>query len=276
MTYSNPPSVLSTRKLVTLLVASSLLLFVLLNVKTTESEKTVTLSPQQRNAVNPFSDTHQFVNPFIRSDTESVPMDLVPTVTSIVRTIKPFASLDLRLHGIVYKNNNAGYAMISMNSAMQEIYTVNSEIMDNLVLTEISKSHVGIDYYGEQHRLTIDGSIVSLDHEGEGASGLTFAEEVALVEEDHRRNPIRLLMIRRPYAVYEDGRFLGYLVMPGSNHDQFKRLGFESGDIITYLNGTAFEGPGKEGFVIAQLTHSSNIDLTVLRGEDQLSIVYGF
>jgi type II secretion system protein C len=203
-------------------------------------------------------------------------MDLIPTITSIVRTIKPFESLDIRLHGIVYKNNNAGYAMISLHSAMQEIYTVNSEIMDQLVVTEIAKNHVEVAYFGEQYRITIDGSTLSSDLEGELDSGMTFAEEVALVEEDHRRNPIRLLMIRRPYAVYEDGRFLGYLVMPGSNHDQFKRLGFQSGDIITYLNGTAFEGPGKEGFVIAQLTHSSNIDLTVMRGEDQLNIIYGF
>lgn len=276
MTNSNPPSVLFTSKLKTLLVASCILLFVLLNVKSPESEKTVALSPQQRNAVNPFSDNHQFVNPFIRSESDSVPMDLIPTVTSIVPTMEPFTSLDLRLHGIVYKNNNAGYAMISVHSAMQEIYTVNSEIMDNLVLTEIAKNHVELDYIGEKHRLTIDGTTVSSDLEDESVSGMTFAEEVALVEEDHRRNPIRLLMIRRPYPVYEDGRFLGYLVMPGSNHDQFKRLGFESGDIITYLNGTAFEGPGKEGFVIAQLTHSSNIDLTVLRGEDELNIVYGF
>ena len=276
MTYSKSPSVFFTSKLTTSLVAISLLLFILLNVKSLDSEKTVTLSIQQQNAVNPFSDNHLFVNPFIRSDTESVPMDLIPTVTSIVRTNKPFASLDLRLHGIVYKNNNAGYAMISMNSAMQEIYTVNSEIIDNLVLKEITKKHVQIDYFGEQHRLSIDGSTVSLDHEGERASGITFAQEVALIEEDYRRNPIRLLMISRPYAVYDNGRFLGYLVMPGSNHDQFKRLGFESGDIITYLNGTAFEGPGKEGFVIAQLTHSSNIDLTVMRGEDQLNIIYGF
>jgi len=276
VTNSNPPSVLFTSKLKTLLVASCILLFVLLNVKSPESEKTVALSPQQRNAVNPFSDNHQFVNPFIRSESDSVPMDLIPTVTSIVPTMEPFTSLDLRLHGIVYKNNNAGYAMISVHSAMQEIYTVNSEIMDNLVLTEIAKNHVELDYIGEKHRLTIDGTTVSSDLEDESVSGMTFAEEVALVEEDHRRNPIRLLMIRRPYPVYEDGRFLGYLVMPGSNHDQFKRLGFESGDIITYLNGTAFEGPGKEGFVIAQLTHSSNIDLTVLRGEDELNIVYGF
>ncbi len=153
MTYSNSPSVLFTSKLTTLLVASSILLFVLLNVKSLESEKTVTLSPQQRNAVNPFSDNHQFVNPFIRSENESVAMDLIPTITSIVRTIKPFESLDIRLHGIVYKNNNAGYAMISLHSAMQEIYTVNSEIMDHLVVTEIAKNHVEVDYFGEQHRI---------------------------------------------------------------------------------------------------------------------------
>ncbi len=236
----------------------------------------MTLSPQQQVAVNPFSDNHLLVNPFIRSDNESVAMDFIPTVTRIVRTIKPFESLDIRLHGIVYQNNNVGYAMISLHSAIQEIYTVNSEIMAHLVVTEIAKNHVEVNYFGEQHRLSIEDSFVSSGREDGTASGMTFAEELALVEEDHRRNPIRLLMIRRPYAVYDDGRFLGYIVMPGSNDDQFKRLGFESGDIITYLNGTAFEGPGKEGFVIAQLTHSSNIDLTVLRGEDELNIIYGF
>lgn len=276
MNYSNSPSVLSTSKLTALLVASSILLFILLNVKSLKSVETVTLSPQQQIAVNPFSDSHLLVNPFIRSDKESVPMDLIPTVTRIVRTIKPFESLDIRLHGIVYKNNNVGYAIISLHSAIQEIYIVNSEIMAHLVVTEIAKNHVEVNYFGEHHRLSIEDSFASSGREDGSASGLTFAEEVALVEEDHRRNPIRLLMIRRPYAVYDDGRFLGYIIMPGSNDDQFKRLGFESGDIITYLNGTAFEGPGKEGFVIAELTHSSNIDLTVLRGEDELNIIYGF
>ena len=276
MTYSNSPSVLFTSKLTTLLVASSILLFILLNVKSLKSVKTLTLSPQQQIVVDPFSDSHLLVNPFIRSDNESVPMDLIPTVIRIVRTIKPFESLDIRLHGIVYKNNNVGYAIISLHSAIQEIYIVNSEIMAHLVVTEIAKNHVEVNYFGEHHRLSIEDSFVSSGREDGSASGMTFAEEVALVEEDHRRNPIRLLMIRRPYAVYDDGRFLGYIVMPGSNDDQFKRLGFESGDIITYLNGTAFEGPGKEGFVIAELTHSSDIDLTVLRGEDELNIIYGF
>jgi len=276
VTYSNSPSVLFTSKLTTLLVASSILLFILLNVKSLKSVKTLTLSPQQQIVVDPFSDSHLLVNPFIRSDNESVPMDLIPTVIRIVRTIKPFESLDIRLHGIVYKNNNVGYAIISLHSAIQEIYIVNSEIMAHLVVTEIAKNHVEVNYFGEHHRLSIEDSFVSSGREDGSASGMTFAEEVALVEEDHRRNPIRLLMIRRPYAVYDDGRFLGYIVMPGSNDDQFKRLGFESGDIITYLNGTAFEGPGKEGFVIAELTHSSDIDLTVLRGEDELNIIYGF
>jgi type II secretion system protein C len=163
-----------------------------------------------------------------------------------------------------------------MDGAVQEIYSVNAQIMDRMVITEIAKKHVVIDYYGELHRLRIETSFDAKDLKYERASGMSFAEELAIVEEDHRRNPIRLLMIRRPYAVYDTGLFLGYLVMPGSNEDQFKRLGFQSGDIITYLNGTSFDGPGKAEFVITELTHASNVDLTVLRGEDELSIVYGF
>jgi len=83
-------------------------------------------------------------------------------------------------------------------------------------------------------------------------------------------------MIRRPYAVYHSGEFKGYKVMPGSNQDQFKRLGFKSGDIITYLNGTEFTGPGMKEYVIEQLTRATHIDLTVLRDGQELSINYGF
>ena len=83
-------------------------------------------------------------------------------------------------------------------------------------------------------------------------------------------------MIRRPYAVYSQGEFQGYKIMPGSNEDQFKRLGFKSGDIITYLNGIEFTGPGKKEYVIEQLTHAMHIDLTVLRKGQELSINYGF
>ena len=64
--------------------------------------------------------------------------------------------------------------------------------------------------------------------------------------------------------------------MPGGNADQFVRLGFESGDMIIGLNGLTFDGPGMQQFIISELTHSRNIDLVVLRGEDTLSITYGF
>jgi len=101
-------------------------------------------------------------------------------------------------------------------------------------------------------------------------------EQLEFLEIDKKRNPIRLFMIRRPYAVYKSGEFQGYKIMPGSNEDQFKRLGFKSGDVITYLNGKQFTGPGMKEFVIQQLTHAMNIDLIVLRDGQELSISYGF
>ena len=254
-----------TSKTTVLLVASVALLFLLLNIEFPKSDSQ--LSQQQITTLNSFTDNNTFANPFFRSDGESKAMDSLPTITQIVPHIEPFENYDLRLHGIVYKRNNEGYAMISMHSAIQEIYTVNSEIRDRMVLNEISKSTVVIDYHGELYRLSIESSQRNKDFNSVKTISKNLAEEIATVKEDHRRNPIRLLMIRRPYPVYEDGRFLGYIVMPGSNEDQFNRLGFKSGDIITYLNGIPFVGPGKAEFVITELTHSRNIDLTVLRGE---------
>ena len=179
----------------------------------------------------------------------------------------------------MYQRNQDSYAMISLQGAIQEIFSINGEVSEGLYLTKISKKQVEVDYFGEQHVLLIDNSRRALElskAESEQTANLEFHQQIELLEVDKQRNPIRLFMIRRPYAVYRNGEFQGYKIMPGSNTDQFKRLGFKSGDIITYLNGKEFTGPGMKEFVIQQLTHAMHIDLTVMRGNQELSINYGF
>lgn len=227
------------------------------------------------------------VNPFLRSHEESESNDLnediLPTVTALQSTIPAFASLELRLHGIVYQSNQNSYAMVSMLGAIQEIVSVNDAISEGLYLTKIAKRLVEVDYFGEKFVLTIEDRtrkpelIQNLSvNENPVTTSLNFEQQIDFLEVDKKRNPIRLFMIRRPYAVYRDGQFQGYKIMPGSNADQFKRLGFESGDIITYLNGIEFTGPGNKEYVIHQLTHSMYVDLTVIRGDQILNIKYGF
>lgn len=284
MIVSKSPAVLNINRLSVILVS---LMLLLLWAKFEFSK------PVQQTSSNNVTDNNQAenskylktiaVNPFLRSHEEIVSNDVVPTVTALQGAIPAFSSLKLRLHGIVYQQNQSSYVMISMRGAIQEIYSVNKEIEEGLYLTKIDKKEVEVNYFGEPHILTIENTRLfaefhdtELTNQNERNGMLSLNQQIEFLEVDKQRNPIRLFMIRRPYAVYSNGEFQGYKIMPGSNADQFKRLGFESGDIITYLNGIEFTGPGMKEFVIQQLTHAMHIDLTVLRGNQVLNINYGF
>ena len=291
MIQSNSPVVLHINKLSVLLV-SFMLLLLWLNFDFTKP----ILQSSTKNNPTDSSNTHSndskytktlSVNPFLRSHDEVISSDLLPTITHLKSTIPPFSNFKIRLHGIVYQRNKNSYAMISLQGAIPEIFNVNGEISEGLYLTKISKKQVEVHYFGEQHVLLMDDSrrAGELNEELNGklsqsksdqTNSLELEQQIALLEVDKKRNPIRLFMISRPYAVYRNGEFQGYKIMSGSNADQFKRLGFQSGDIITYLNGKEFTGPGMKEFVIQQLTHSMHINLTVMRGDQELNINYGF
>ena len=269
------PAVLYINKLSVLLV-SLMLLLLLLNLEFNK--------PSLQSSINNKStDTNDSkyvktlsVNPFLRTHDEAVSNDVLPTVNTLQTTIPSFASLNLRLHGIVYKRNQDSYAMISMQGSIQEIVSVNGKISEGLTLTEIAEKYVEVNYFGERYVLFIENSQRTLASDKDQKISLNLKQQIEFLEVDKQRNPIRLFMIRRPYAVYSNGEFQGYKIMPGSNADQFKRLGFKSGDIITYLNGIEFTGPGMKEFVIQQLTHAMHIDLTVMRDNQELNINYGF
>ena len=216
------------------------------------------------------------INPFLRSHNETVTNDSLPTVTTLQSKIPGFLSLKLKLHGVVFVNNKDSYAMVSLKNAIQEIVVIHDEISEGLYLTKIEKNQITVNYFGEEYVLKIEAKTQTQEINVIESNYDVEQFEVENLDIDKRRNPIRLFMIRRPFAVYNKGVFQGYKIMPGSNEDQFKRLGFKSGDIITYLNGVTFTGPGMKEFVIQQLTYEMNIDLIVKRGNQELSINYGF
>ena len=284
MIQSKSPAVFHLNKLSVLLISSALFLLWLNLELTTPTEE---FSNNIGSNLNQSKDSKYLittsVNPFLRSHNETVSNDELATVTALQSTIPPFSSLNIRLHGIVYISAQQSYAMISVNGAIQEIISANGVIDEGLYLTNISKKQVEVDYFGERHVLLIDNkrrneeiSKIAVLNQNESKTHYDFNQQLEFLEVDKQRNPIRLFMIRRPYAVYSKGEFQGYKIMPGSNTDQFKRLGFQSGDIITYLNGIEFTGPGMKEFVIQELTHAMHVDLTVMRSGQKLTINYGF
>lgn len=280
MIQSNPSTILNINKF-SVLLASVLLLFLWMTLDVKEYDQSRSDKANHTLNDSKYTKTTSF-NPFLRvdknSDKDILTDDFLPTVTTLQSEVPPFTSLNLKLHGIVYQSKQNSYAMISMDGAIQEIISENDKISDGLFAVEIKKSQVTVNYFGDLYTLHIENTRQYQGTELSNATDnqLNFNQQIELIEVDKHRNPIRLFMIRRPYAVYENGEFQGYKIMPGSNADQFKRLGFKSGDIITYLNGIEFTGPGMKEYVIQQLTHAMHIDLTVMRDNQVLNINYGF
>jgi len=280
MIQSKPTAVLHINKL-SVILASSLLILLWMSFKSNELKRKyipVELNSKQSEQAKYLKKTIN--NPFSSAHSESPSNDLLPTITAYQSEIPEFSSLHIKLHGIVFQQNQHSYAMISQQGAIQEIYQANDQIAEGLYLTKITQKQVELDFFGQQFVLGIDNSRSStssaVETNTQDISLFEFEQQNEILDVDKQRNPIRLFMIRRPFAVYSNGEFQGYKIMPGSNEDQFKRLGFKSGDIITYLNGEAFTGPGMKEFVIEQLTHAMHIDLIVLRDNQELSITYGF
>jgi len=280
MIKSRPSTTLNINKL-SVMLGSVLLLFLWMTLDLKETNQPQLDKTNQTVNDSKYTKALSF-NPFLKPDKEIdkefVVDDSLPTVTTLQSEVPPFISLNLKLHGIVYQSNQNSYAMISIDGAIQEIISENEQILDGLYAVEINKSQITVNYFGDLHILYIQNSRQNEITEllSSTDTPLDFNQQIELIEVDKHRNPIRLFMIRRPYAVYENGEFQGYKIMPGSNADQFKRLGFKSGDIITYLNGIEFTGPGMKEFVIQQLTHAMHIDLTVMRDNQELTINYGF
>ncbi|MGK0271556.1 MAG: type II secretion system protein C [Cocleimonas sp.] len=285
MIQSKSPAVFHLNELSVLLVSCAL--FILwMNIEFITPAQQQSNTGSVNKSKNSSNDTKYLrtlsVNPFLRSHNDNVSSDQLPTVTSLQFDVPSFSSLELKLHGVVFLRENESYAMVSVKGSIQEIVTKNTEITEGLYLTNIAKRQIEVDYFGEKHVLSVHkirsykGTEQLLVNKTEQKISDNFSEQINFLEVDKQRNPIRLFMIRRPYAVYRNGEFQGYKIMPGSNADQFERLGFQSGDIITYLNGVKFTGPGKKEFVIQQLTHALHIDLTVMRSGQEFTINYGF
>ncbi|WP_299878157.1 type II secretion system protein N [uncultured Cocleimonas sp.] len=282
MTYSKSSTIFFTSRTTIIVILSILLAFIAMNTERIDHPQSSISTRKNTESANEQSFFSQLFHA-IQKLNKQVDTNKLSIILADLKPSIPFSDLNFRLHGVVYKGDNSSYALISQHGGVQEVYQIKSMIYQRAIVEEITRNQVVVNYYGEKHVLEMGGYgsqtkvqyLNEIFNDVKGADEDIFQQRVML-EQDKRRNPIRLLMIRRPYAVYEQGQFLGYKIMPGGNADQFIRLGFQSGDILTSLNGQTFEGPGMQQFIINELTHSRNIDLVVVRDQDTLSIIYGF
>ncbi len=69
-----------------------------------------------------------------------------------------------------------------------------------------------------------------------------------------------------------EGQVIGYSVRPGRDADLFRDLGLEAGDIVTSINGIYLDSSSKVMQVYRELKDQNTATLTLLRGDEELTM----
>lgn len=85
-------------------------------------------------------------------------------------------------------------------------------------------------------------------------------------------NPQSLAKLVRVGAVRKNGSLLGYRVSPGKQVDQFKQLGFESGDMVTSVNGIKLDNPANTMQLYNAMRSAGEVVFEVERNDQPVTI----
>lgn len=87
-----------------------------------------------------------------------------------------------------------------------------------------------------------------------------------------RENPQSLISLVRPLPVQENGKFVGFRLLPGQERGFLNKLGLRPGDIVTAINGVALDSPANGMQALQVLQNESSVQLKIRRGRESMAL----
>ena len=172
------------------------------------------------------------------------------------------SGLSLKLVGIIASTDDGLGSVVIEGRNGQTIYSVGEElpVSGTVILVKVAAKQVVLDNNGTYELLTLfeDNGLskalavapTTLDvsaTEGEAATVRINTQETIELAAGYRDefydNPQSLARIVSLEAVWGSDGIKGYRVTPGLDANQFRSLGFQSGDIVTAVNGLTLSDP---------------------------------
>ncbi|PLW82066.1 type II secretion system protein GspC [Kineobactrum sediminis] len=202
--------------------------------------------------------------------------------------------LDLTLRGIVASTADGLGSAIIENRGQQDVYAVDDPlpVSGRVTLAKVMPSQVVINNSGTFELLTLyDASDFDAQVQaqravqpGAGEQGLrspqrvdkrgdpTATELASNYREQLYQNPQSLAELVRISAVRQDGQLRGYQIVPGRDQEQFKRLGFRSGDLVIAVNGMPLSDPGNTMRLYQTMRSATEASFDLLREGQSVSL----
>jgi general secretion pathway protein C len=217
----------------------------------------------------------------------------------------PETRLPLVLRGVVASSSaGLGQAVIE-HSKLQDLYQVGDELPvgGEVVLAKVLPAMVVLDNGGryEVLRLFEESTLsrqlparnaavdsrprtrrddraaaiqgVSEDASDSGAAQLQDRTQIAAAYRDRLyRDPESLADVVRVSAVRDSGALLGYRISPGRAGGEFTALGFETGDIVTGVNGLSLKDPSNTVRLYQTMRSAREANFELQRGGESVTL----
>lgn len=182
-------------------------------------------------------------------------------------TDAPPTTMPLVLTGVIAVKGHpeAGQAIIGPNAGDAKLYSVGAAISGGAHLHAV---------YDDRVLLERNGALETLMLPREALSGVSYAPVAATAADLARGNPDVLAGLLRVQPVFSQGKLSGYRIFPGGprGNQAFMQLGLKPGDLITAINGTTLDDPGRALEILQTLSSSGSASITVTRNGSPLEV----
>src|SRR5882672_795282 len=196
----------------------------------------------------------------------------------------PDTTLSVTLKGILaFDSEGRGTVIISSNSGEDRTYQVGQEI-ENANGTTLNSVYADRVLLNRGDRLE---TLRLPKQQGTGPAGspatragASFLPPAAAPAQNDTlrqvisQNATKLTDIIRLAPAIDGGQVVGFRVNPGRDKETFEALGLKAGDVVTDINGTVLDDPGKGLQVFESLGEATMANVTVLRdGSPQVIVI---
>ena len=191
---------------------------------------------------------------------------VTPAAVSVLEA--PETTLNLQLKATVSDTleNRRGAAIIA-SSEVEKTYTVSDVIegAGGAQLHAIYSDRVILNRAGRLETLSLPTEYTTANAGAVYAAPPIPFPGTTTLRSVISDNATRINEIVRVAAHIEQGRMIGFRLNPGEQPEQFAALGFQPGDVVTEINGTAMSDPSRGLQVFESLGESTMANVTVIR-----------
>lgn len=180
------------------------------------------------------------------------------------------------------------YAIIAKGK-QQALYRVNESVsgLNGVKLVRVFSDRVLLDNQGRQESLlmypenpqlsssspsdSISPELSALEEPEEKTEGPISLESV-LPEREIAANLQKISDVIRFSRKTENGKMLGFRVLPGRNRQAFEQSGLQLNDVITAIDGQSLDNLRTANAIYQEKRNAMQARLTVLRGEETLTV----